>query len=243
MPALMAAIEALLMMRAPAVILHVPRRALGADDHAEEVDAHDAGEVLEVVGQEPLERAPDPRVVEHDVQAAELVDGEVDQCLHLVRIADVGLLEGGGLTDARRRPPGPVPRRRRRSRRSRPRRRATRRSPGRCHPRHRSRSPPSLASSCAFMPRPYGFVAAGASQSPFDRSPVSVPGIPGQTVPAGPLVGASRRGQRSINSVRRASQSEPSHPSSSPSRRATATAFSTHLILTSSMGSAFPTRW
>ena len=74
--------------------------ALGSGDHAEEVDAHDAGEVLEIIGNESLQRAPDPRIVEHDVQAAKAIDGEVHQCLHLVRIAHVGLLEGSGLTDA-----------------------------------------------------------------------------------------------------------------------------------------------
>ena len=51
-------------------VLHVPRRTLGTDDDPEEVDAHDAREVVEVVREEPLERAADPRVVEHDVQAA-----------------------------------------------------------------------------------------------------------------------------------------------------------------------------
>jgi hypothetical protein len=45
-----------------------------------------------------------------------------------------------------------------------------------------------------------------------------------------------------INSVRSPSQGEFSHPSSSPSRFATATAFSTHSIRTSSNGSARPTR-
>ena len=87
--------------RATAVVLHVPRRALGADDHPEEVHVHDPREVLEVVRQEPLERAPDPGVVEHDVEAAEAVDGEVDQCLHLIRIAHIGLPEGGRITDGR----------------------------------------------------------------------------------------------------------------------------------------------
>ena len=67
--------------------------------HPEEIDVHDPGEVLEVVGQEPLERAPNARVVEHDVQASEPLDREVDQCLHLLRVADVGLFEGGGLAD------------------------------------------------------------------------------------------------------------------------------------------------
>jgi hypothetical protein len=45
----------------------------------------------------------------------------------------------------------------------------------------------------------------------------------------------------SISSVRSCSQLEFSHPSSSPSRFATATAFSTHSIRRSSIGSALPT--
>ena len=130
------------MMRAAAVVLHVAAGALGADDHAEEVHVHDAGEVLEVVGQEPLERAPDAGVVEHDVQAAEAVDREVHQGLHLLGVAHVRLLEGGGLADLRGHflaalfidirdhDPGPLGRKQ------------SRRSPDRCHLRRRSRSPP-----------------------------------------------------------------------------------------------------
>jgi hypothetical protein len=92
-PALTAAMEALLM-------IDPPPRSLRADDHPEEVDVHDAREVLEVVRQEPFEIAADTGVVEHDVQAPEAVDGKVHQCLHLVRIAHIGLLEGGRITDA-----------------------------------------------------------------------------------------------------------------------------------------------
>ena len=150
-PALTAAMDALLMIEPPPLSFMYRAGALGADDDAEEVHAHDPGEVLEVVGQEPLERAADPGVVEHDVEAAEAVDGEVDQRLHLVRVADIGLLEGGRLADARGDLLTPVRRRHRRSRRSLPRPRATRRSPDR-YPRHRrSRSRPSRrapATSC-----------------------------------------------------------------------------------------------
>ena len=81
------------------MVLHVAAGALRTDDHPEEIDVHDAGEVLEVVGQESLERAPNSGVVEHDVQAPELVDREVDQRLHLLGIAHVSPLEGGGLAD------------------------------------------------------------------------------------------------------------------------------------------------
>ena len=81
------------------MILHVPCRTLRADDHPEEIDVHDAGEVLEIVRQEPLERAPDTRIVEHDVEPAEALDREVDQGLHLVRITHIGLLERRRRTD------------------------------------------------------------------------------------------------------------------------------------------------
>ena len=49
--------------------------------------------------QEPLERAADAGVVEHDVEAAEAVDRVVDQLLHLLGVAHVGALEGGGLAE------------------------------------------------------------------------------------------------------------------------------------------------
>ena len=51
-------------------------------------------------GRNRLSGLPIPGVVEHDVEAAETVDREVHERLHLLRIADVGLLEGGGLADA-----------------------------------------------------------------------------------------------------------------------------------------------
>ena len=79
--------------RTAAVILHVARRPLRADDDAEQVDVHDPLEVVEVVGQESLESAADPGVVEHDVQPAEAFDRDVDECLHLIGVAHVGSLE------------------------------------------------------------------------------------------------------------------------------------------------------
>ena len=47
---------------------------------------------------------PTPGVVHHDVQAAEALDGGVDERLHLVGVGDVGLAE------RRRRHPAPRPR-------------------------------------------------------------------------------------------------------------------------------------
>ena len=78
MPALMAAIDALLMIEPPPWSF-MYRPQLRADDHPEEVHVHDAGEVFEIVRQEPLQRAADPGVVEHDVEPAEALDREVDQ--------------------------------------------------------------------------------------------------------------------------------------------------------------------
>ena len=98
-PALMAAMDALLMIEPPPWSFMYARRTLGSDNHPEEVHVHDPGEVLKVVRQEPLQRASDARVVEHDVQTAEAIDREVDQRLHLVRIAHVGLLEGRRFAD------------------------------------------------------------------------------------------------------------------------------------------------
>ncbi len=83
------------------MILHVARRPLRADDDTEQVDVHDPLEVLEVVGQESLESAPDPGVVEHDVQAAEAFDRDVDERLHLIGVAHVGPLEQRPLAQRR----------------------------------------------------------------------------------------------------------------------------------------------
>ena len=83
------------------MVLHVACRALGSDDDAEEVHVHDAREVVEVVRQEPLERAADPGVVEHDVQSAEPIDGEVDERLNLVGVAHIRPLKGRCLTEFR----------------------------------------------------------------------------------------------------------------------------------------------
>ena len=51
-PALIPPIDVVLMIDAAAVLGHVPRRALAADHHAEEVHAHHAVEVGEVVVEE-----------------------------------------------------------------------------------------------------------------------------------------------------------------------------------------------
>ena len=179
-PALIAAMDALLMMQPPPLSFMYRAARWAPAMHPEEVHAHDAGEILEVVGQEPLERAPDPGVVEHDVEPTEAVDGEVDQCLHLIRIAHIGLVEGGRVADARRRPPDPARRRRPRSRPSRPRPPAARRSPGRC-PRHRrSRSPPSrqaLVPSWGNSTVPYFWLQPGTA---FGCCPARMPpGSPG----------------------------------------------------------------
>ena len=79
--------------RTATVILHVARRPLRAEDDTEQVDVHDPLEVVEIVGQESLESAADPGVVEHDVQPAEALDRDVDECLHLIGVAHVGSLE------------------------------------------------------------------------------------------------------------------------------------------------------
>ena len=73
---------------------HVARRALAAEHHAEQVDAHHAMEIRQLVVEEARERrAGDAGIVEHHVQAAATLHGEVDQRLHLVGVRDVGALE------------------------------------------------------------------------------------------------------------------------------------------------------
>ena len=79
--------------------LHVAGGPLRAEQHAEHVDVHDPVEVAQVVVQEAGHRAGDAGVVRHDVQAAEVLDGEVDQRLHLVGVGDVGLLERGDVAE------------------------------------------------------------------------------------------------------------------------------------------------
>ena len=56
---------------------------------------------LEVVVQEADHRAGHAGVVGHHVQAAEALDGEVDQRLHLVGVGDVGLLERRDIAERR----------------------------------------------------------------------------------------------------------------------------------------------
>ena len=72
-----------------------------ADHHAEDVHAHHAVEVGEVVVEEAAAPAADPGVVAHDVEPAELLDREVDDRLHLVGVGDVGLLERGRRAELR----------------------------------------------------------------------------------------------------------------------------------------------
>ena len=79
--------------RAAALLGHAPRRPLRAEHDALEVDTDDGVEVGEVVVDEAVELAADPRVVEHDVEAAELLDREVDRRLHVVGVAHVDALE------------------------------------------------------------------------------------------------------------------------------------------------------
>ena len=61
-----------------------------------------AVEVGEVVLDEAVELAADPGVVEHDVEAAELLDREVDRCLHVVGVAHVDPLERDRVAELRR---------------------------------------------------------------------------------------------------------------------------------------------
>ena len=129
------------MMTPPPVGLHVPRRPLGAGDDPEQVDPQDRREVLEVIGQEPLERAADPGVVEHDVQSAEVLDGVVHDRLDLVEVAHVGLVEGRAVAERLGHHAAPSRRRCRRSRPARPRRPTSSPSPDRC----RRRPPVTMA--------------------------------------------------------------------------------------------------
>ena len=76
---------------------HVPAGALRADDDAEQVHRHHPVEVTQIVSQEPAERTGDAGVVEHDVQPAECLHGEVDQRLDLVDVGHVGPPEGHGI--------------------------------------------------------------------------------------------------------------------------------------------------
>jgi hypothetical protein len=80
-----------------AMLLHVTGRALGAGYDTEEIHLHDAGEVFEVVVEEPLQWAADAGVVEHDVQAAEPLGRHVDEMAHLLQVAHIGLLERHGV--------------------------------------------------------------------------------------------------------------------------------------------------
>ena len=129
--------------RSPTMLLHVPRRALGPHNDPEEVHVHDPGEVLEIVRQEALQRAADPGIVEHDVEAAKALDREVDQRLDLsASLTSVCMKAAASPMPSAS--PCPPRRRRRRSRRAPLRPRAVRRSPSRCRPRHRSPPPLSL---------------------------------------------------------------------------------------------------
>ena len=78
----------------------------GTRHHAEHVDPHDAVELREVlVEQALLQRAGPSGIVDHDVQAAELLDRRIDESADLGLVADVGVVE-----DAHRglaRPPAP----------------------------------------------------------------------------------------------------------------------------------------
>src|SRR5439155_1053966 len=56
-------------------------------------------EGAKVVIEEAAARARDPRVVAHDMQSAEVRHREVDELLHLIGVADVGLLERRRGTD------------------------------------------------------------------------------------------------------------------------------------------------
>ena len=119
--------------RAASVLGHVPAGPLGTDHHAEQVDGHHPIEVAEVVAAETAERTGDAGVVDHDVQPAEGVDGEVDQGLDVVGVAT---RRSGGRPPphpVRRPVPLPPPWRRRPPPPWRPVRRTARRWRGRSH--------------------------------------------------------------------------------------------------------------
>ena len=101
MPALIAAIEALLMMEPPPWSFMYRAARWRASNDPEKVHVHDAGEILKVVGKKALERTADPGVVEHDVQAAEALHGKVHQRLDLFDVADVSLFEHRGIAELR----------------------------------------------------------------------------------------------------------------------------------------------
>jgi len=68
--------------------------SLRAKHYAEKVHTDDALKISQVVIQEALVHgAPDAGIVEHDVEAAELRHGKVDQGLDFVRAGDISLLE------------------------------------------------------------------------------------------------------------------------------------------------------
>ena len=98
-PALMPAVDDVLMIDPPPWAFMWRAARWAAEQDAEHVDVHHPGEVAQVVVQEAGHRAGDAGVVRHHVQPAEVLDGEVDERLHLVGVGDVGLLEGGGVAE------------------------------------------------------------------------------------------------------------------------------------------------
>ena len=76
----------------------MPCRELAAEQYSVQIDVYHAMEFGEVNVDESAERRSDSRVIEHDVQTAEVGNGEVDHILDIFRVRHVRLLECHGFS-------------------------------------------------------------------------------------------------------------------------------------------------
>ena len=130
--------------RPAAVVLHVTRRALGPDDHAEQVDVDDPrGSPRDRRTGSASDALPMPALLNMMCSPPKWSTARSTSAWTSLGVADVGLAGTRRRHRAMRRRAHPRRCRRRRSRRSRPPRPAVRRSPCRCCRNHRSRWPPS----------------------------------------------------------------------------------------------------